>query len=248
MGWYRVNGIWYYGDPENTGRMLENQWLVDGDETYYLDANGAMITGWLKRPEGWYYFGTDGGKEYGWIKSNGIWYYLDPANGGLMLENGVYSINGVSYGFSGSGAMYTYWQMIDEEWYYFSSDGAGVTGWIKSGGEWYYISSGNMLAYTVIEDKGEWYYLQKNGVLETTPGWIKDIGYNNVGWLYVKDTTGALHTGWKTIGGVDYYFLDDYYENMWPGEMLFSCEYQIDDYIYTFDESGACVSKVSVEE
>lgn len=49
-GWRQVDGKWYYLNPALGGAM-HTSWLKLGNNKYYLDANGVMLTG---------YFGVDG--------------------------------------------------------------------------------------------------------------------------------------------------------------------------------------------
>ena len=55
---------------------METGWIKLGGSWYYLDANGAMQTGWYMADEdNWYYSNSDGAMRYStWI---GDYYLLD---------------------------------------------------------------------------------------------------------------------------------------------------------------------------
>lgn len=90
-GWQRVNGVWYYLDPDNKGAMIESTMKDIGNETYIFSSSGAMRTGWVSDAGEWYYFRSSGEMAKGWIYDGRAWYYLNPSNG-VMAKNTV--ING----------------------------------------------------------------------------------------------------------------------------------------------------------
>ena len=69
---------------------------------YYLDASGAMRTGWLRDGSVWYYLRASGAMATGWVLDGGSWYYMD-ASGAMVT--GARVIDGVSYVFDPSGRM-----------------------------------------------------------------------------------------------------------------------------------------------
>ena len=69
---------------------------------YYLEASGAMKTGWVKDNNKWYYMNKDGAMQTGWIIDNNSKYYL--GNSGAMVT-GTKTIKGKQYKFSTSGAL-----------------------------------------------------------------------------------------------------------------------------------------------
>ena len=109
-GWISKQGYpgleWYYYDPES-GEQLSGWQEIDGKK-YYLTSNGAY--------SGHIY--TIDGKEYyfdpvtcelitGWFEYNGTKRYADPNDGGALALNKTLIIDGVSYSFSGNGALIT---------------------------------------------------------------------------------------------------------------------------------------------
>ena len=61
--------------------------------TYYIDASGNMLTGWLNTSDGkWYYFdnaknGNEGNMAIGWKQIGNDWYYF--TGNGTMLADGI---------------------------------------------------------------------------------------------------------------------------------------------------------------
>ncbi len=67
--------------------------VVESIETYYIDENGSIVTGWVKTGDNkWYFFETAKTKEegkmiVGWKQIQNAWYYFN--TDGTMLTNGV---------------------------------------------------------------------------------------------------------------------------------------------------------------
>ena len=55
-------------------------WKKDGNDWYYMDANGKMATGWLATGSGWYYMDADGIMQIGWQEIGGRKYYFETEN------------------------------------------------------------------------------------------------------------------------------------------------------------------------
>ena len=147
-------------EPDNSGNSekpedvkLEPGWnLIDGKK-YYADANGKIMTGWVKYENSWYYLQTEkecpetpGAMMTGWFKQNNNWYYLDPARGGKMVASEWMLIDGRWYHFYGGGGMETGWTKQNGNWYHLNANGAMETGWIIMNDDWYYLyPAGNSL-------------------------------------------------------------------------------------------------------
>ena len=78
QSWTKINNKWYYF--EGSGAMLNNVWLLSGENWYYLSDSGDMLTNT-------------------WIKYNNKWYYLDSV--GKMLSSTTFG----NYRFDSSGAL-----------------------------------------------------------------------------------------------------------------------------------------------
>ncbi len=147
-------------EPDNSGDSekpedvkLEPGWnLIDGKK-YYADANGKIMTGWVKYENSWYYLQTEkecpetpGAMMTGWFKQNNNWYYLNPARDGKMVASEWMLIDGRWYHFYGGGGMETGWTKQNGNWYHLNANGAMETGWIIMNDDWYYLyPAGNSL-------------------------------------------------------------------------------------------------------
>ena len=220
-GWQQIGGVWYY---MSAGGQMQTGWQRIGGSWYYLDEEGKMQTGWQKVGGIWYYMNGSGQMLTGWQYLNGVWYYLDGS--GHMLT-GWQQIGGIWYYMNGSGQMLTGWQQIGGIWYYMNGSGRMLTGWQQIGGSWYYLDgSGHMLTGWQ-QIGGTYYYLQPSGAMaadtwigdwyvDDSGAWIEgkkkifEEGWININglWWYQYEDGSYAKSGWKTIGGKEYYFDD----------------------------------------
>ena len=243
------NGSWKYYSESEGDYLKETILKVDG-KAYYFDSDGWMQTGWIRDydsfwagvPYDWYYANSKGELQTGWQYIDGKWYYFDEKDY-YMYYGGNHLINGKNYFFYPAGAMGTGWikktYIVREEyvytiWYYANSSGELQKGWQKIGGVWYYFNpeSFKMTDYGCYTINGKTYYFDENGKMGT--GWCKyDYGYGS-DWYYAN-SSGALQKGWQKIGGVWYYFDEDY-------RMLSNAVCCINGVNYAFASSGAWIS------
>ena len=108
-------------------------------------------------------------------------------------------------------------------WRYYTSDTEYVKdSWKQIGGAWYYFNSDGKAitdSWTFID--GKLYHFDKNGAMEKNK-WIdcgehdytknrRDPQYQNLrDWRYVG-SDGAAYTGWRSVNGEWYCFIDDVY-------------------------------------
>ena len=114
---------YYYGTwiQDNTGWRLKgtdgtfpkNRWALvkekRGEEWYFFDENGYILTGWLQYRNQQYYLnpvsdGTKGRMVTGWQQIDNVWYYFDKTEGenkGSMLKNTV-TPDGYKVGLNGA--------------------------------------------------------------------------------------------------------------------------------------------------
>lgn len=199
LGWQKVKNIWYYLEPEESGRMLSNCRKEIKGRIYSFAKDGAMKTGWEYTGGKWYYY-ESWGRAAGWRKIKNVWYYLSPKDKGAMLSNCRAEIGGRIYSFAKDGAMKRGWEYTGGKWYYYESWGR-ATGWRKIKNVWYYFEAKEKGAMASGEWKrisGLWYFLNKDGAMATN--WL----YRG-GWYYLGGD-GSMRTGWQQIGSVWYYF------------------------------------------
>ena len=199
--WEDIDGSRYYFDA--AGWMVTG-WQQIGGVWYYMSAGGQMQTGWQRIGGSWYYLDEEGKMQIGWQKVGSIWYYM---NGSGQMLTGWQYLNGVWYYMDGSGHMLTGWAYVNGAWYYMNESGRMLTGWQQIGGTYYYLQpSGAMAADTwigdwYVDDSGAWIEGKKKIFEE---GWINTNGL----WWYQYEDGSYAKSGWKTIGGKEYYFDD----------------------------------------
>jgi len=105
--------IWKWCLEDEAGKLLTG-WVKVGDYWYYLEANGAMKTGWYQDTNGkWYYLKDNGQMAIGWLQYNSQYYYLYEATNetqGEYVGTTAYSCtktlnDGKSYTFDADGIM-----------------------------------------------------------------------------------------------------------------------------------------------
>ena len=248
-GWEKqLDGSWKYYSEDEEYYYYYGIYEIDGQD-YFFDENGTMKTGWIYSSWSgdWYYANSSGVLQKDWQKIGEKWYYFEPDND-YMFSDGIYTIEGDAYYFAPSGAMQTGWiketytyddDYTETTWFYADSSGRLAKGWKVIGGKWYYFSEWNAMYSDGINwIDGVPYYFYPSGELGV--GWIKrtytyDSGYSYSEWYYA-DSSGALQTGWKNIGGSWYYFSQyGYY-------MYSNSYYTIDGKPYAFEASGRMIT------
>lgn len=204
-GWKKVGGKWYYfysypnSDEEKsteyfpgdmvTGWVGESPY-IDRDHgltgniggQYYLQSDGSLKTGWVKRDKDWYYLDpqtlwyrsgwfqdTDGkwyylspktGKMHtDWVWDSGNWYYC--GQGGSICRDGWYPVYPAS---SGGVAQVGDWNGFR----YFRADGTMATGWVMLNHAWHYFKEDGGPYHGWLLWKNEWYYIKQGRMLTNT--------------------------------------------------------------------------------
>jgi len=168
-------------DDNDIHDLLEQDDIDDDSKFYYVDASGAMVTGWqaidassvylspnsTKNGKIWYYFGTSGVMYTdAWILAGENWYAV--GSNGQMLTN----------------------RLVDEDIekatgkkYFVDKDGKMITGWYKT-------TKDDIRSKTEEEDKGKfskdglYIYAYEDGSLASNE-WV----HTNSGWYYL----GSAH-------------------------------------------------------
>ena len=161
--WVKDSVGWWYACADGA-TYLKGGWFTINGRDYQFGPSGYMATGFLKRTNGeWVYADADGALVSGWVKDGGQWYYLDPAS--YVMATGWVADGGSWYYLTGNGAMAIGWVKDGGTWYFLNASGKMATGWIKDRGTWYYLApSGAMLTGThvingrtyVFDDSGAW--------------------------------------------------------------------------------------------
>ncbi|WP_289301445.1 hypothetical protein [Sporofaciens musculi] len=284
VGWHSVKSTdengkevtnWYYYDA--SGAQQRGNWFLDQDKNWYyfysdgkmcsnevgtingkryrFTASGAMVTGWFADGKDWYYYDASGSEYSGWLFDKGSWYYLDNNNAGKMMVSGMYSVNGVNYGFNQSGAMVTGW-LEDKEHnrFYFDSNGIAHDGWLLEKGTWYYLDNGSMFAGNEYWINRTAYRFNKSGAMIT--GWYEETErfvdangkpQDRVVDAYYYDSDGARHSGWLSLNGKKYYLNPNTGKREWKGAKDTETKKDdglrtIDKSLYYFDENGVMLT------
>ena len=98
--WIQSGNKWWYRHSD--GSYTTNDFEVIGNQKYYFDFNGYMVTGWQCISGQWYYFDSNGFYQTGEHFINGEYYYFN--NQGIMQTG--YAEDGWEYNSSGQRIVY----------------------------------------------------------------------------------------------------------------------------------------------
>ena len=187
--WKAYNGQYFYlGDD---GEMWTSRLVEDGDDHYYVDANGAMVKNtWVAVP-------TDDDDDY---DVDYRWYYFGSTGKAYKNSNGK-TINGKKYGFDTDGKMLFGYvdsnkNILNDEdepilnavyYYGTNEDGARHTGWLQ------YTDA--LSSVDDAEDKTYdyyWFYFKSNGVK------VENANKTINGKKYTFGDHGVMQYEWST--------------------------------------------------
>ena len=98
--WIQSGNKWWYRHSD--GSYTTNDFEEIGNQKYYFDSNGYMVTGWQCISGQWYYFDLNGFYQTGERFINGEYYYFN--NQGIMQTG--YAEDGWEYNSSGQRIVY----------------------------------------------------------------------------------------------------------------------------------------------
>ena len=274
-GWEEHYGTWYYYKDSNH-EMVTDDWAQSGDFWYYLGEDGAMLTNTMI--EDTYYVDANGAMTvngWQWVvdewdeDDEGAWRYFG-ANG-RVYRDGIKLINGYYYHFADT-RMSTGWIDEGDHTYYFKEDGSMATGWKwlledsddeDAWGEyWYYFTNGGKLTKsTVKEISGVDYAFDSEGRMLT--GWVDtsnftsssldNLSTSDIDELKYFDENGAAVNGWLHLDSPSdyeshyYYFRDGRAYSLEHSKTTDLNGYgiaKIDSDYYCFDENGHMVTGI----
>ena len=238
-GWQTISGNRYYFDTKTyqlqtgdesglyqlgtktyylgTDGVLRYGWIEADGKNYYADKNGVLVSSWQKIDNDWYYFDKNTKVQDGAAYIGDDWFAYAKESGqsntyyfakGKTLAKGWQTIGGFKYYFDASGVMQTQKVKIGSSWYYFGTDGKMRTGFQKYCGSTYYFAKNGKMVTGSQKINGEKYYFGKDGTLQPEPV-VKLTGWKTVGGKRYYYLDGEVQTGWITVAGVLYYLNED---------------------------------------
>ena len=225
------SGNWNYFGKD--GKLVCSKWMTIGENTYYFDDEGTMVTGLLELDGETYYLGdeNDGARKTGWIlleemthdtDDEDLWCYFD-TNGKMVMNQMDRKIEGEYYTFI-DGKMQTGWVNVAEASFLASEEAA-------SGSEASAVSIGDFRYYDK-ENKGRrasgWYTIEgapgisdedetftfyfRNGEAQHAKNGLEIATINSE--RYCFNERGEMQTGLQTLTSENgtpavYYFNDE---------------------------------------
>ena len=180
--WINTSGRWRYRHAD--GSYTKSNWEQIGNQWFYFDKDGWMVTGWLKLSDTWYYMNTSGARVSNcWTWVGNSCYYFDK-DGKMAVDTwiGDYYVNADGAwvpgqkkddqkndqnGSQNSNQNQTQtkaqWVNTSGRWWYRHADGSYTkSNWEYIDGQWYYFDKDGWMTTGYQAVSGEWYYLQKS--------------------------------------------------------------------------------------
>ena len=180
--WIRTSGHWWYRHAD--GSYTKLNWEQIGNQWYYFDKDGWMVTGWLKLSDTWYYMNTNGTRVSNcWTWVGNRCYYFDQdgkmaadtwigdyyvnADGawvpGKKKDDQKNDQNGNQNSNQNQAQTKAQWVNTSGRWWYRHSDGSCTkSNWEYIDSQWYYFDKDGWMITGYQAVGGEWYYLQKS--------------------------------------------------------------------------------------
>ena len=180
--WINTSGRWWYRHAD--GSYIKSNWEQIGNQWYYFDEDGWMVTGWLKLSDTWYYMNTSGARVSNcWTWVGNSCYYFDEdgkmaadtwigdyyvnADGawvpGQKKDDQKNDQNGSQNSNQNQTQTKAQWVKTSGRWWYRHADGSYTkSNWEYIDGQWYYFDKDGWMTIGYQAVSGEWYYLQKS--------------------------------------------------------------------------------------
>lgn len=180
--WINTSGRWWYRHAD--GSYIKSNWEQIGNQWYYFDKDGWMVTGWLKLSDTWYYMNTSGARVSNcWTWVGNSCYYFDEdgkmaadtwigdyyvnADGawvpGQKKDDQKNDQNGSQNSNQNQTQTKAQWVKTSGCWWYRHADGSYTkSNWEYIDGQWYYFDKDGWMTIGYQAVSGEWYYLQKS--------------------------------------------------------------------------------------
>lgn len=180
--WINTSGRWWYRHAD--GSYIKSNWEQIGNQWYYFDKDGWMVTGWLKLSDTWYYMNTSGARVSNcWTWVGNSCYYFDEdgkmaadtwlgdyyvnADGawvpGQKKDDQKNDQNGSQNSNQNQTQTKAQWVNTSGRWWYRYADGSYTkSNWEYIDGQWYYFDKDGWMTIGYQAVSGEWYYLQKS--------------------------------------------------------------------------------------
>ena len=246
--------------------MLTNELIEDGDNYYYVDANGAMVKNtWVAIAAGddetedvdyrWYYFGPSGkaykdskgktinGKKYGFDQDGKMLFGFADENGALINDNDDAILSCTYYyGTNDDGARHSGWLRYE--------DGFSDNDSYDDDYYWFWFASNGKKRTTNKKINGKNYSFDANGVMVTEfrTGTDAEITNSASGTKYYSDNLedGSLKKSawirtsmpdeWEGVAGYD--DDDHWFRTDSQGYLLTNQTKKINSKWYAFDDNG----------
>lgn len=180
--WINTSDRWWYRHAD--GSYIKSNWEQIGNQWYYFDKDGWMVTGWLKLSDTWYYMNTSGARVSNcWTWVGNSCYYFDEdgkmaadtwigdyyvnADGawvpGQKKDDQKNDQNGSQNSNQNQTQTKAQWVKTSGRWWYRHADGSYTkSNWEYIDGQWYYFDKDGWMTIGYQAVSGEWYYLQKS--------------------------------------------------------------------------------------
>lgn len=178
-------------------------WHQNEQGKYFILPNGRRATGMKKIGKYTYCFNAEGVMVTGWVKYSGSIYYMKKSNGRRVT--GMKTIDGNGYYFDSKGRMKRGWVTYKKKKYYFKkSNGVRLTGMRTIGRYRYYFSKKGVLQTGLVKtSEGTFFFSESKGRMQK--GWVAWHGNT----YFMDPSTGKMRTGQLKINGTIYEFGKD---------------------------------------